>query len=128
MLEKELLNWIVGAAEATGWLVKHVPSPMVADKRTGMWRPFARAAGLPDLFMLHSDPPRLIIAEVKGETGKLSPKQQEFLQAAQAVADAQDQALNMLTSEFQPRTLGVYAWAPKDMSIIEEILKTRNLL
>ncbi len=123
MLEKDLLNWIIECAERTGWLVKHVPSPMVADKRTGTWRPFARAAGLPDLFMLHSDPPRLIIAEVKGDKGKLSGKQREFLLAARKVAEA-----NGFPQAPTHRCIGVYVWTPQDQLLIEGILKTKILI
>lgn len=123
MKETPFLGWVIGTAEATGWLVKHVPAPMVAAGNK--WRPYAKAAGLPDLFLLHDDPPRLIIAELKGDGGKLSDAQQEFLTLAKAAAD-RDAA-----GEEPPgrtRVVAVYAWWPKDMPIIEQILKSKSLI
>ena len=123
MKEKDLLNWIIACAERTGWLVKHVPAPMTAG-RDGKWHGSPRAAGLPDLFMLHDDPPRMIIAEVKGTGGKLSDRQREFLRAAQAVAEwSRDH-----TNYDDDRNLGVYAWTPADQPIIEQMLKSKILL
>lgn len=84
-----------------------------------------RAAGLPDLFMLHDDPPRMIIAEVKGTGGELSDKQREFLQAARLVADAMadDQE-----QSYPVRVVGVYAWTPADQPIIEQMLRSKVLI
>ena len=109
---------------------------MVADSRSGKWRPFKRAAGLPDLFMLHDDPPRMIVAEVKGDGGKLSDKQREFLQMAQTVGsltggfDAPEWAYTLADKPKPKRSmvLGVYAWTPADQDIIEGILKSKVLL
>lgn len=125
MKERDLLNWIVACAEATGWRVYHVPAPMVANRKGGFVGS-PRAAGLPDLFLLHDDPPRMIIAEVKGTGGKLSDKQQEFLALARDVADhgiMQDPEFNNLD-----RPLGVYAWSPDHQPIIEDILKSKVLI
>lgn len=132
MRERDLLNWIIACAEATGWLVKHVPAPMTAG-RDGKWHGSPRAAGLPDLFMLHDDPPRMIIAEAKGDGGELSERQREFLQAAKLVADEAWQTLDATSMSGEmygriERIMGVYAWTPTDQPIIETILRSKVLL
>lgn len=121
--ERDLLNWIIAAAEATGWRCYHVPAPMTAG-RDGKWHGSPRAKGLPDLFLLHDDPPRMIVAEVKGDGGKLSEAQQEFLRLARNVADSLIE--DRLT--YPVRQIGVYAWTPAEQDIIERILKSKTLL
>lgn len=137
--ERDFLNWIIACAEATGWKVYHVPAPMVAA-RGGGFVGSKRAAGLPDLFLLHADPPRMIIAEVKGTGGKLSDNQREFLQLARDVAQAVynialDYAIatpegtvgNDITRAKAHSILGVYAWTPEHQPIIETMLKSKVL-
>jgi len=117
--ERDLLNWIIATAEATGWQVFHVPAPMTAA-RGGGFVGSKRAAGLPDLFLLHDDPPRMIIAEVKGPNGKLSARQRQFLQLAREVAE--------YTAHIQlDYPIGVYAWTPADEPIIERILRSKTV-
>lgn len=123
MKEATFLARVTGMADAFGWKWWHVPAPMVAAGQT--WRPYAKAAGLPDLFLTYDDPARLIIAELKGDGGKLSDAQQEFLALAKAAAD-RDAA-----GEEPPgrtRVVGVYAWWPKDEPSIEQILRTKVLI
>ncbi len=135
MKERDFLNWIIAVAETTGWKVYHVPAPMVADRAgKGRFVGSLRAAGLPDLFLLHDDPPRMIVAEVKGDGGKLSPKQIEFLALARAVAEATvPEAAIFVGGRDTGRTarirlVGVYAWLPADQPIIETMLKSKVLL
>jgi hypothetical protein len=93
-----------------------------------------RAAGLPDLFLLHDDPPRMIIAEVKGPKGKLSDRQQEFLRLAREVADgcycyppedAKGNPTADRSTAYMEHLVGVYAWTPADESVIEDILRSK---
>jgi VRR-NUC domain-containing protein len=121
--ERDLLNWIIATAEATGWQVFHVPAPMTAA-RGGGFVGSKRAAGLPDLFLLHDDPPRMIIAEVKGPNGELSARQEEFLRLARDVAEV---SWTPLPTGMSRLTIGVYAWTPTDEKIIEQILRTKVL-
>lgn len=132
MKERDFLNWIIACAEATGWKVYHVPAPMVAARKGGFVGS-PRAAGLPDLFLLHDDPPRMVIAEVKGDRGKLSDKQREFLALARLVADESyawtDTALDTVIPRLEgQRMVGVYAWVPDNQPIIETMLKSKVLL
>lgn len=125
MKERDFLHWVISTAEQFNWLVKHVPAPMVAAG--GEWRPYRKAAGLPDLFLIHADPPRFVMAEVKGSGGKLTKGQQEFLQMARDVADHIDFERNMVTSEYQPRAFGVYVFQPGMEEAIEQLLRSRVL-
>jgi hypothetical protein len=123
--ERDFLNWTVACAEATGWKVWHVPAPMVASRKGG-FTGSPRAAGLPDLFLLHDDPPRLIIAELKGTGGKLSKAQEDFLRMARDVAETS--AFFDGEGSSGARTFRVYAWTPDQQDIIERIFKTKVLL
>ena len=78
MRERDLQAWVLDVARLHGWSVWHVPAPM-RKVRSGEWVGAKEAAGLPDLVMIHDDPPRLMFAEVKGTGGKLTPEQQGFL-------------------------------------------------
>ncbi len=134
MKERDFLNWIIACAEATGWKVWHVPAPMVAGRK-GQFVGSPRAAGLPDLFLLHDDPPRMIVAEVKGTGGKLSERQQEFLQMARDVAEAtagNESVVDHVQEDGEPiwtfpRVVGVYVWMPEHQEIIEDILRSKVL-
>jgi len=91
---------------------------MVADRGGKKFVPSRRGSGLPDLFLLHDDPPLMIIAEVKGPKGKLSDRQREFLQLAREVAE--------YAAHIQlHRPIGVYAWTPADEPIIERVLRSK---
>jgi VRR-NUC domain len=127
--EKDFLNWVIQTAETFNWLVKHVPAPMVAAGDT--WRPYKKAAGLPDLFLLHDDPPRMVIAEVKGTNGKLSDAQRQFLRMARDVAEYVGRtswtAQELAEADLSERTLGVYVFQPGMEEAITQILRTRVL-
>jgi hypothetical protein len=114
-LEREFESWIIECGQRFGWRTWHVPAPMrpIGGKK---FVPETRAKGLPDLFMLHEDPPRLIIAEVKGISGTLSPEQREFLRLAQGVAED-------IPIEFRP--IGVYVFKPGMEKAIEDLLRSK---
>lgn len=116
-------------AERYGWLVKHVPYP-VRPVGGGKMVPEPRAAGLPDLILVHRDPPRLVFMEVKGDGGRLSDQQQEFLQAARTVADSVRITFHDLVcagaQAARPQDpIGVMAVWPKDEAAVEQMLRTR---
>lgn len=116
MLERELEAWIIECGTRFGWRTWHVPMPMrpIGGKK---FVPEKRAKGLPDLFMLHEDPARLIIAEVKIDT-PLSDEQREFLRLCEGVA--QDMPV-------ETRTVGVYVFRPGMQQAIEDMLRSKVL-
>ena len=91
MTEKELQKHIMAAARECGWLVHHQTVALYS------------AAGLPDLTMCR--PPRLIYAELKGEKGKVTPAQQEWLDTLRQVPGIE-----------------VYLWRPADLETAYNIL------
>lgn len=103
-----------------GWHWWHVPAPMVAG-REGKWRPYKKAAGLPDIFAFHEDPPRMVILELKGDSGRLSAEQREFLRLARDVAD------ETLEYSGNDRALGVYVVEPVNLDALEQMLRTKVL-
>lgn len=139
MKEREFIGWILDLAARGGWRVWHVPYP-VRPVGNGRFVPEPRAKGLPDLIMLHDDPPRLVFAEVKGPGGKLSEEQVEFLRLARGVADGHRriaEAVNDLAAaaaeavraagmdaelNTMPALMGVYSWRPGVEALIESIL------
>jgi hypothetical protein len=118
MKERDFLNWVLDVAKQTGWHVWHVPAPMKAGRK-GEWVPAREAAGLPDLIMIHEDPPTLIFAELKGTSGRLTAAQADFLRLAHIVGWSY--------GEKPKKDIGAYLWKPGDEEMVETILKTRVL-
>lgn len=122
MLEKDFQQWIVDTATHHGWRCWHVPTPM-KPIGSNKFVPDPRGRGLPDLFMMHSDPPRLILAEVKGPDGVLSDAQKEFLHMAREIANFTRDGNERL----QGAIIGVYVWQPGGEAFIEDILRGKVL-
>ena len=122
MKGKDFQRWVTDTAQTLGWRYWHVPAPMVNAGSRG-WVPARQGAGLPDLILVHDDPPRLVFAEIKGDGDRLSEKQREFLQAVRAVAE--DEWTR--DSDADGPHLGVYVWEPGMEQPIEELLRSRVL-
>lgn len=146
MNENEFLGWILDVAARGGWRAWHVPMP-VRPIPGGKFVAERRAKGLPDLLLLHDDPPRLIFAEVKGPDGKLSDEQREFLQLASGVsqtirslfrllnemanaaaevikvAEGTEIAVAVPSERMMP--VAVYSWRPGNEALIETVLVGR---
>lgn len=120
--EKEFEAYVVDVATRGNWVSWHVPMPgrHIGDGRIV---PDPRGAGLPDRVFLHEDPPRLVLAELKGSAGHLRAEQRVFLRMAKAVAgevrEAYQDALDHRESEVP---IGVYTWRPGDEEMIEAVL------
>lgn len=106
MLEKDFQRWVIDVARRHRWKVWHVPAPMRWDSQSGKGFVGARdAAGLADLILVGHT--RVIFAEVKGTKGKLSDKQEEFIQAV---------------NDIDSKDVVAYSWWPGDELAIEKIL------
>lgn len=114
MLEKTLQAWVVSRAEAAGFRVWHVPTPMKPIGRN-TFVPDSRGRGLPDLLMLHTEQPRLIFAELKSDDGVTSDEQDEFLALARRLSEA-------TRGEDGHRVVETYLWRPQGQELIERIL------
>ena len=127
MNERQFQGYILDVAARFGWRAWHVPAPM-RPVGGGLMVPETRAAGLPDLILMHPDPPRLIFAEVKDADGKLSEAQAEFLRLARGVAEAS--AVSELAAEQWSggRIIGVYVWRPGNEDLIEAVLRGKVMI
>lgn len=114
--EADLQDAIVEAAMMLGWKVMHT-----RPARTGKgWRtPLQGHRGFPDLVLLR--PPRLIFAELKSLSGKLTPEQEGWLDALELVAEngAADRG------PFEHVAPETYVWTPRHWrsGLVTETLK-----
>ena len=93
MIEREWQAQVVEAARLLGWRVYHTH-----DSRRS-------APGWPDLALVRD---RLVMAELKTETGRVSPEQQQWL----ALLDAAG--------------VETYLWRPSDLDEVLAVLKRRR--
>lgn len=98
--EKELADTVIGMAYTFGWKIYRT------------WVSIHSPAGFPDLVMAREwdsgrGNGRLIFAELKSQRGKVSPEQQQWLDAL---------ALTVPGVE-------VYLWRPSDLDQIEDVLR-----
>lgn len=128
MKEKDWQARVVSLAEAFGWSWWHVGMPM-RPVGAGRFVPDRRGAGLPDLVLIHANPPRLILAELKDEKHDLEPEQEEFLRLARGVQEYIEGCLYVadLALLRDKSALGVYVWRPGDEAAVEAVLRTKNL-
>lgn len=102
MREADLQRSVVELARIFGWETMHV-RPTLGGRRHG-WTTSTTLKGWPDLTLIR--PPRLIFAELKSATGRLTPEQQSVM-------------------DLLSRCVGVetYVWRPGDLDGIAQILK-----
>jgi len=97
--EREFQREVIKMAESLGWYFNHALPGKGRNKHLTL---FIGKRGFPDLVLCR--PPRLIFAELKSETGKLSTDQQEWLEALRACGAE------------------VYVWRPSELERITGIL------
>lgn len=102
MTEEQFLAQVLELAEWLGWRTYHT-----RDSR-------GSSAGFPDLTLARRG--RLVSAELKTETGRLSPDQTEWLAELMAVEQATIRA-NPTTPPVQ-----TYLWRPSDWDAIQRVL------
>ncbi len=96
--EKQFQAWVRKAALTAGWRYYHT------------WNSFRSPSGFPDCVMVHAKKRKLIFAELKSETGKVSEQQWEWLLDIQEMRPAD-------------KSVDVYVWRPSDMDKIWDLLK-----
>lgn len=97
---------VIELAEALGWSVFHPPDNMRRKNKNDEWYVQDVKVGYPDLTMLR--PPEILVAELKSDTGKLRPGQQEWL------------------DRFAACGVEAYLWRPRDFDAVHERLKRRT--
>lgn len=115
--EAKFQQWVVDVFTAHGWTVKHAPVPMRAIGG-GRFKPDPRGRGLPDLLLLHDDPPRAYWAECKASDGEMSDEQTRVLKMLRAVADSVREAVAPA-----PSPLGAFVFAPGSEALIEALAR-----
>ncbi len=117
--EAELQDAIVEAAMMLGWRVMHT-----RPARTGKgWRtPLQGHRGFPDLVLVR--PPRLVFAELKSLSGKLTPEQTAWIDALDKVAE-HDPRDPLDIIDPQRANPEVYVWTPRHWrsGLVTETLK-----
>lgn len=106
--EKQFEAQVKDLAKLFGWKYYHT------------WRSIHSPAGFPDVVMVR--PPRLIFAELKGERGKVSLEQQEWLDALTDVA-ASCPVDELPADGENEMSIDVYLWRPSDYDKVVEILR-----
>lgn len=101
-LEKDFQGAVIEMARLTGWRVAHFRP---ARTKHGWKTPVsADGVGFPDLILVRGD--RLVIAELKSDTGKVSDEQTVWLDAFSGVANVE-----------------VFVWRPREWP---EVVATLN--
>lgn len=130
MNEGDFQRWVIDVARRCGWKVWHVPAPMRWSPKRKKFVGAKEAAGLPDLILIHEDPPRLVFAELKGDS-KLSDSQIAFLGAVRkvSVASVIARVTDAGEATFSPseHPIAAYVWRPGMEEEVEAVLKTRML-
>ena len=90
--ERAFAAQVLDLAKLLGWRCYH------------SWTSIHSPAGYPDLCMVRLS--RILFAELKSEKGKLTPPQEEWLEALRATGKVE-----------------VYVWRPGDWDILVEILR-----
>ena len=101
LAEADFLSQVVDLAHLCGWKVHHSRPARTAK---GWCTPIQGDAGFPDLVLCR--PPYIILAELKSETGKLSPAQQDWVAALEVSTSAD-----------------VRVWRPSDWDEIVRVLR-----
>lgn len=119
--EADFQAWVVRVFQANGWTVKHVPVPMKAVGG-GRFVRDTRGAGLPDLLLVHDDPPRVVWAECKAADGRMSDPQLEMMRLLRCVSDR-------VRDRFAPDAspVGAFVFAPGNEALIEAVARGASL-
>ena len=93
--EKDLREQVRTLCKLFGW------------KMQFSWTSIHSPRGFPDLVLANPEQKRVIFAELKGEKGKLTPQQEEWLDILRQCGQE------------------AYVWKPQDIEKIVEILRTK---
>lgn len=102
--ENEWQSTVMNLATLLGWRSYHAPENRPVIGRSGARYVQNVRAGFPDLVLVREG--RLIFAELKRETGKLGPGQDEWLAELDEVPGVES-----------------YLWRPRDLQVVHRILR-----
>lgn len=107
--EEQLQNMVISLARYLGYKVAHFRGVRIQRRNGTVYYQTpvqADGKGFPDLVLAR--PGRLVFAELKSATGKLSPEQEEWLKAIDAAGGE------------------AYVWRPADIDEIEQVLTSNT--
>lgn len=110
MLEKHFQGGVIKLAQSLGWMVAHFRPSL---NRSGRWQTAVSGdgAGFPDLVLVHEKTGAVLFAELKRDSGKLTPEQERWRAAL-----SKDGGRHCI-------------WRPKDLELIRDLLaRPRDLL
>lgn len=114
--EEQWQQQVIDLAQALGWVCAHFrPAKTERGWRTAVQ---ADGAGFPDLVLVRA--PRLIFAELKSATGRVSPDQRRWLEALGAVGEYVDTGPGLVSTGGAVET---HVWRPGDWDEVAETLK-----
>lgn len=105
--EAEFQDLVIDYARTVGWLVHHCRP--ARSGRGGWHTPIQGDPGFPDLVLVRAG--RIVVAELKSETGRISTDQHAWLKALDPDPD-------VVRCES-----AVYLWRPSDWPEIQEALR-----
>lgn len=114
--EASFQRTVVHFASLTGWRWYHPPD----NRPNERGRVQAVQAGFPDLWLVRRT--RIIVAELKTETGRLSDAQRAWIGDLQAFALSLQVAAGYAPAGVLRPTFEVYVWRPSDWPEIEGVL------
>jgi len=106
---------VIQMARTFGWLVAHFRTAL---NRRGRWQTAVAAdgSGFPDLVLVHERTGDTIFAELKTDTGRVSPEQERWLTALQTGFANDAEALAHAN-----------VWRPRDFARVRARLMTHHL-
>jgi hypothetical protein len=128
LLESAWQAQVVGAARVYGWTrIYHAPNGGAPQKngRRVVGGQIPEGRGFPDLLLIRG--PRLVVAELKTEKGRMGPGQPEWLKAftvvGRAVADLVDEdPAGAYYPGYEPPSVEAYVWRPSDWETVQRVL------
>lgn len=120
--ERDLLDQVLELSVLLGWEAAHF-RPALTQRG---WRTPVQGSlgkGFPDLVLVRARDRRLVLAELKSDTGRLTPEQERVHAVlGDLVVDQVALAASLASPLAVPR-IGVYVWRPRDWSAIVEVLR-----
>lgn len=133
LLEGAWQTQVVGAARVYGWTrIYHAPNGGAPQKngRRVVGGQIPEGRGFPDLLLIRG--PRLVVAELKTEKGRMGPGQPEWLEAFRELGRVIDDYVALGFDGAGGRELDVenggppaveaYVWRPSDWETVQRVL------
>lgn len=119
LLETAWQAQVVGAARVYGWsMIYHAPNGGAPQKngRRVVGGQIPEGRGFPDLLLIRG--PRLVVAELKTEKGRMGPGQDEWLEAFRELG----RHIGRRWDDEHDTSIEAYVWRPSDWETVQRVL------